>query len=67
MTDPILSDYLTKHEAAVELKRNPRTLDRWRRWGVGPPITRMGRTILYRRTSLEKWLASCEFQPDARN
>ena len=31
MSDParILSEFLTKEELAAELRRNPRTLDRW--------------------------------------
>ena len=57
---PLLSEFLTKEELAAELRRNPRTLDRWAVLGMGPPRTRIGRKVLYRRTSVQKWLAAQE-------
>ena len=59
-SEPILSEFLTKEELAAELRRNPRTLDRWDALGVGPPRTRVGRQVLYRRASVQKWLAAQE-------
>ena len=59
-SEPILSEFLTKEELAVELRRNKRTLDRWEVLGMGPPRTLVGRQILYRRSSLLKWLAAQE-------
>jgi hypothetical protein len=59
-SEPILSEFFTKEELAVELRRNKRTLDRWEVLGVGPPRTLVGRQILYRRSSLLKWLAAQE-------
>jgi hypothetical protein len=53
---PILSEFLTKEELATELGRNPRTLDRWELLGLGPPRTHVGRKVLYRRSSVQKWL-----------
>ena len=61
---PILSEFLTKEELAVELRRNPRTLDRWAVLGIGPPRTRIGRKILYRRTSIQKWIVARERPAD---
>lgn len=58
--EPILSDFLTKQELATELKRNPRTLDRWAVLGMGPPRTHVGRKVLYRRVSVQKWLFAQE-------
>jgi hypothetical protein len=58
--EPILSEFLTKEQLAAELRRSPRTLDRWEVLGMGPPRTRIGRKILYRRASLHKWLTACE-------
>jgi hypothetical protein len=58
--EPILTDFLTKEELAEELKRNPRTLDRWAVLGVGPPRTHVGRKVLYRRVSVQKWLVAQE-------
>ena len=59
-SEPILSEFLTAEELAAELRRNPRTLDRWDVLGMGPPRTLVGRQILYRRSSLLKWLAAQE-------
>ena len=58
--ETLLADFLTPDEAAAELKVCARTLDRWRRLGEGPPITRLGRRIIYRRSSLQEWLRSRE-------
>jgi hypothetical protein len=61
-SEPILSDFFSKEELAKELKRNPRTLDRWQAIGMGPPRTHVGRKVLYRRASVQKWLAAQEHQ-----
>jgi Helix-turn-helix domain len=58
--EPILSQFFTKEDLAAELGLNMRTLDRWEALGIGPPRTLVGRQILYRRSSLLKWLASQE-------
>jgi hypothetical protein len=57
---PILAEFMTIEELAEELGRNKRTLDRWDALGIGPPRTRVGRTVLYRRTSVQTWLAAQE-------
>jgi hypothetical protein len=59
-TENLLADFLTQEEAAAELKICKRTLDRWRRLDEGPPMTKLGRRILYRRSSLQAWLHGCE-------
>ena len=56
----LLSDFLEKNEAAVELNVCVRTLDRWDSLGEGPPRTKLGRRILYRRSSLLEWLRARE-------
>jgi hypothetical protein len=58
--EPLLSGYFTQEEAATELKVSPRTIDRWRRLDEGPPITKLGRRTLYRRSSLQAWLCERE-------
>jgi excisionase family DNA binding protein len=58
--EPLLLDYFTPKEAAAELKVTDRTLDRWQRLGEGPPITKLGRRVLYRRSSLQAWLCGRE-------
>jgi hypothetical protein len=59
-SEPILSEFFTKEDLAAELRRNPRTLDRWDVLGMGPPRTHVGRQVLYRRASVERWLAAQE-------
>jgi hypothetical protein len=59
-SEPLLSDYFTQEEAAAELKVTERTLDRWRRLGEGPPITKLGRRTIYRRSSLKAWIRARE-------
>ena len=61
----LLSDFLTRRKLAAELGLNPRTLDRWAVLGLGPPRTRVGRAVLYRRASVQKWLSAKENQADA--
>ena len=58
--EPFLSDYFTQEEAAAELKVCERTFDRWRRLDEGPPITKLGRRTLYRRSSVQAWLRARE-------
>jgi hypothetical protein len=59
-SEPILSEFFTKEELALELRRNKRTLDRWEVLGMGPPRTLVGRQILYRRSSVRRWLVAQE-------
>lgn len=63
ISDSILADFLTPDEAAAELEVSTRTLDRWRRLGEGPPLTKIGRRIYYRRPTLLVWLCSREAAP----
>lgn len=56
ITENLLADFLTQDQAAAELKVCERTLDRWRKLDEGPPITKLGRRNLYRRSSLQAWL-----------
>jgi excisionase family DNA binding protein len=60
--ESLLSNYFTQAEAATELKVSPRTVDRWRRLGEGPPVTKVGRRVLYRREGLHAWLRAREHQ-----
>jgi predicted DNA-binding transcriptional regulator AlpA len=63
--DNLLADFLEQDEAAAELQVSRRTLDRWRRLGEGPPITKIGRRVYYRRMSLQQWLCAREQQRGA--
>jgi DNA-binding transcriptional MerR regulator len=54
------NDLLTEDEAARLLRVAPRSLRRWRAIGTGPPYTRAGRRVLYRRAAVLKWLQDNE-------
>jgi len=49
---------LTVHEAADYLRLSQRTLERLRVSGLGPKFVKCGRSIRYRQTDLEQWIAS---------
>jgi integrase len=55
-----LEAVLTAQEAARFLKLSPRTLEKWRSEGAGPPVLRMGRRVAYARRDLVRWLAEEE-------
>ncbi len=57
--DPILS-YITSAELADFLGVSERTLSRWAKRQIGPARTRIGRSVLYRRTTVLVWLESQE-------
>ena len=63
MTSPspsILEDYLSESEAASQLRKTPRTLQRWRQQRQGPAVTYIGRNPYYQRSSIQQWLATLE-------
>jgi hypothetical protein len=57
---PLLDDYFTEEELCRQLKKGLRTIRQWRKEGVGPPITRVGRVVLFHKESTRAWLKSCE-------
>ena len=58
--DGILAEYLDDAQLARELDVSPRTVARWRAMREGPPLTRVGRRVLYRRSAVMAWLAELE-------
>ena len=58
----ILSEYITPEALAAELQISTRTLDRWHSMREGPPRTKLGKRILYRRESFSAWLLSQEIE-----
>jgi len=47
--------YMRTEAAAAFLKVSPRTLEKWRRLGIGPKFVRLGRRlVLYDRRELER-------------
>jgi excisionase family DNA binding protein len=49
---------LTTQDAADYLRLSKRTLERMRVDGLGPRFIRLRRSIRYRQSDLEQWLAS---------
>lgn len=52
----LASAKFTTEELALELKRSPATLMRWRRQRIGPPYIRLQGRVLYDRNQVESWL-----------
>ena len=52
------SNLLDRNQAADYLRVSLRTIDRWRSQRTGPPVTKVGKKIFYRLSSLENWLTS---------
>jgi hypothetical protein len=52
---------LIEAETAALTRRSPRTLESWRRDGVGPKWLKLGRSVCYRVRDVRDWLAAQEF------
>jgi excisionase family DNA binding protein len=53
-----MPNLLSQQEAADYCGLSPRTLERARVTGEGPPYAKLGRRVLYRRSDLEDWITS---------
>lgn len=47
---------LTPVELAAHLRVKPSTVERWRRVGYGPPVTRAGGSVRYTVGGVRSWL-----------
>lgn len=56
----LLNDYLERSQLCEQLGVSARTLHRWDGLKIGPPVTRLGRRTLYKRSSVEVWLRDIE-------
>jgi hypothetical protein len=56
----VLSNYLNEQEAAAQLHKTVRALRAWRQQGIGPAWTKIGKSVFYRISAIESWLASLE-------
>jgi len=56
----LLDDWISRDALAQELSVTPDTLGRWAARREGPPCTRVGRKVLYRRASVQDWLRDQE-------
>ena len=58
----MLDDFFTPQELCAEIHVAEITLARWRLQRQGPPVTWLGRRVLYRKSSVREWLAAQEKQ-----
>jgi hypothetical protein len=65
MQNEILKDYIPREKLAADIGKSVKTLVRWELDGRGPPVTRLGRDVLYYIPSLQKWLRQQEEQSAA--
>lgn len=56
LPDPLLGEYMDRHELARQLGVSLDTLSKWSTQRIGPPRVRLGRRILYRREAVREWL-----------
>ncbi|MET4319315.1 hypothetical protein [Bradyrhizobium sp. RT5a] len=70
-TPEIATNYIPRKQLAKELGTRLRgrpysefTLIAWEKDGKGPPVTRIGRDVVYRASSVENWLQSQERAAD---
>jgi hypothetical protein len=59
----VLEEWVSERDAAAALHKTVRTLRQWRRKGVGPPYGFFGRTVRYRKSSLEEHFRQSEIIP----
>ena len=63
----LLADWISREQLAGELGIARDTLARWEARQLGPPCTRIGRKVFYRRASVEAWInAQEQSRPAAR-
>lgn len=58
-------DLLPSDEVAAFLGISVQTLGRWSRMRKGPARVKIGRSIYYRRSAIERWVTSLEAGSDA--
>lgn len=59
-------DLMTTAEVSARLYRPQGTLRQWRHRGYGPKYFLLGGVAMYRRSSVEAFLAECEAQAERR-
>ncbi len=50
-----LDEWFTTPEAAHYLKVSRQWLEKLRTYGGGPPYTKLGRRVVYKRSDLDRW------------
>jgi hypothetical protein len=60
------AEYIGEAQLCAWLRKDPRTVGRWRDNGTGPPFIRNGlRHILYRVSDVQRWLTDRTYQHTA--
>ena len=59
----LLADWLSEQALADELRKDIRTVQRWRGLRIGPPFVMNGKTPLYHVESARAWLAAGGVRP----
>src|ERR1700739_4892559 len=54
--DLMKDDLVSTEKAAARLHVSPRTLEKWRVTGFGPPYYKVGRLVLYSLHELDEWI-----------
>jgi len=60
-----VADWITRAETADLLRKPVTTLAAWAYRGVGPAYVRVGRSVLYSRIEVERWLERHRVAPGA--
>jgi excisionase family DNA binding protein len=55
-----MAELLTLEEAADYLRKPVDTLRYWRKLGRGPKAAKVGRTLLYRKAEIDRWVQEQE-------
>jgi hypothetical protein len=59
----LLQDYLSENDLAAELNKTVRTIQLWRSRREGPPWVRIGKTPVYHRAAVLRWLEQQQVEP----
>lgn len=63
---PLLADYYTRRQLALELDRTEKTVQRWEKLPNGLPFTMLGGRKLYKKSSVIAWIERHERMPNPR-
>lgn len=63
--DDLRRELLTEEQLAALLRKDPRTLRRWRQLRIGPPWVPLGRSVVYLSSAVLRWLGDCQVATDA--
>ena len=56
----LLADWISREQLAYALSLTTDTLSRWEARRKGPPCTRIGRKVFYRRAAVQDWIRAQE-------